>query len=228
MSQLELHLLTSLAVFNKCTLKNCNVKQAFVQSSLPPGEDYYVKPTVGCPRSAPGSYWCLIRSLYGLCQAPKLWFEKLSGHLHAMGLRSSTTSPCIFTGILIEGDAPIYVGIYVDDIIYFSPSASVEKKFESLLTALGTVDFMGQVTHFLGIEFNWHHLDDGHVSVSLTQQSFIENLLDTLGYSCGKQSTFTTPYQSGISIDSITSPPLSPSVQDKLCLQYQYVVGSLS
>ena len=32
MSQLELRLLTSLAVFHKCTLKNCDVKQAFVQS----------------------------------------------------------------------------------------------------------------------------------------------------------------------------------------------------
>ncbi len=33
MSQLELWLLTSLAIFHKRTLKNCDVKQAFVQSS---------------------------------------------------------------------------------------------------------------------------------------------------------------------------------------------------
>jgi len=51
MSQLELHLLISLAVFNKQTLKNCDIKQSFVQSSLPPTEDYFVKPPSGCPRS---------------------------------------------------------------------------------------------------------------------------------------------------------------------------------
>lgn len=47
MSQLELRLLTSLAIF--CPLKNCVIKQAFVQSFLPPDEEYYVKPLVGCP-----------------------------------------------------------------------------------------------------------------------------------------------------------------------------------
>jgi len=61
-SQLELRILTSLAVYHKQMLKNCDVKQAFVQSSLPLGEAYYVKPPVGGPRSSPGTYWHLIRS----------------------------------------------------------------------------------------------------------------------------------------------------------------------
>jgi len=118
MSQLELRLLTSFAVYHKRTLKNCDVKQAFVQSSLPSDEEYFVKPPIGCPKSLPGSYWRLIRSLYGLKQAPKLWFEKLSSHLKGMGLKSSPNPPCLFIGTLIEGDAPIYAGIYVDDIFY--------------------------------------------------------------------------------------------------------------
>jgi len=53
LSHLELRLLPSLAVYNRCTLKNCDVKQAFVQSSLPPTEEYFVRPPVGCPRSPP-------------------------------------------------------------------------------------------------------------------------------------------------------------------------------
>jgi hypothetical protein len=93
MSQLELWLLTSLAVYNKRTLKNCDVKQVFVQSSLPPTEEYFVKPPAGCPHSPPGTYWHLIRSVYGLKWAPKLWFEKLSSHLKYMGSSSSPNSP---------------------------------------------------------------------------------------------------------------------------------------
>jgi hypothetical protein len=41
---------------------------------------------------------------------------------------------------------------------------------------------MGQVSHFLGIEFTWHHHDDGHLTVHITQQSFADNLIDYLGY----------------------------------------------
>jgi len=78
MSQLELRILTSLAVYNRRVLKNCVIKQAFVQSSLPSNEKYFLRPPVGCRRSTPGTYWRLITSLYGLRRAPKLWFEKLS------------------------------------------------------------------------------------------------------------------------------------------------------
>jgi hypothetical protein len=46
-----------------------------------------------------------------------------------MGLQSSDNSPCLFMGTLIDGEAPIYVGIYVNDIIYFSSSDKVERKF---------------------------------------------------------------------------------------------------
>jgi hypothetical protein len=123
MSQLELHVLMSLAVF--------------------------------CPRSTPGTYWRLIRSLYGLRWAPKLRFEIICSHLKAMGLHCSDASPCLFVGTLIEGEPPIYVGIYVEDIIYYSTSDAVERKFESLLTTIEEVEFTGQVTQFLGIEFTW-------------------------------------------------------------------------
>ena len=40
MSLLELRFITALSVRNKCTLKNGDVKQAFVQATLPPDKQY--------------------------------------------------------------------------------------------------------------------------------------------------------------------------------------------
>jgi len=195
MSQLDLRLFTSLAVSHRRDLKNCDIKQAFVHSSLPETETYFVRPPHGCPRSPSGTYWRLLHSLYGLRRAPKLWFEKLSNHLLSMGLKNYPNSPCIFVGSLIPGQAPIYVGIYVDDIIYFSPSDEVEKTFETLLSTIGDVDFMGQVSHFLGIEFAWKHLPEGHFSVSLTQQSFLDTLLTSLNITIDSSSHYSSPYK---------------------------------
>jgi len=203
-------------------------KQAFVQSSLPDDEHYFVRPPKGCPKSAPGTYWRLLRSLYGLRRAPKLWFNKLSSHLISMGLKQSTTSPCIFFGTLIAGGAPIYVGIYVDDIIYFRSDDAVEQCFESLLSTIGDVEFMGKVSHFLGIEFTWKELSDGHLSVSLTQQSFIESLLDSLNIHFENISSYSSPYRSGLHIDSIPHQEMSSSSRDRLQLQYQSLIGSLN
>ncbi len=195
---------------------------------LPPDEVCYLKPPSGCPRSPPGTYWRLLHSLYGLRHAPKLWFETLKAHLQSMGLQTLSTSPCLFVGTLVEGEPPIYVGIYVDDIIYFSASDTVERNFEGLLSSIGSVDFMGQVSHFLGIEFTWKHHSDGNVSVSLTQQSFTETLVDSLGYTTSSISTYVTPYRSGLVIDAIPHVEMSSSDRDKLRLQYQSVVGSLN
>jgi hypothetical protein len=196
MSQLELHLLTSLAVYHCRVLKNCDVKQAFIQSTLPAGEEYFLRPPHGCPRSKPDQYWRLLRSLYGLKRAPKLWYEMLSSNLLSMGLKQSTISPCLFTGVLIPREPSIYVGIYVDDIKYYSCSDSVEKKFEELFSTIGSVDFMGQVGLFLGTEFTWREHPDGHLSVTLTQQSFTE-------------STFLTPYCVNCCIDLIPHESMS-------------------
>jgi hypothetical protein len=88
MSQLELRLLTSLVIYNKRVLKNCDVKQAFIQATLPDDEEYFLHPPLGCTRSKPGENWCLLHSLYGLKWAPKLWYEMLSSHLKAMGLKA--------------------------------------------------------------------------------------------------------------------------------------------
>jgi hypothetical protein len=145
-----------------------------------------------------------------------------------MGLKNSPNSPCLFVGSLVPGEPPIYVGIYVDDIIYFSPSDVVESKFETLLSSIGNVDFMGQVTHFLGIEFTWMTLPNGHLNGSLTQQSFIDTLLDNLGIAIDNVSHFSTPYRSGYPVDSVPFIEMSSSERDKLRLKYQSLVGSLN
>jgi hypothetical protein len=63
--------------------------------------------------------------LYGLKRAPKLWFDMLCSHLKAIGLKNLENSSCFFMGTIIDGE-PIYVDIYVDDIIYFSTSDAIE------------------------------------------------------------------------------------------------------
>ena len=79
---------------------------------------------------------------------------------------------------------------------------------------------MGQVSLFLGTKFSWVHHSDGHVSVSLTQQSFIEQLMESLDITATSHSSFTTPYRSRQPVDSIPTDPMSSADRDTLRLQY--------
>jgi hypothetical protein len=194
---------------------------------LPDDEIYFLKLPPSCPRSQSNQYWHLIRSLYGLKREPHIWFETLCSHLRSLGLQQASPNSCLFIGEIIKGEPPIYVGIYVDDIIYFSTSDAVKKCFEELLSNLVSVDFMGQVSNFLGIEFSWQHHPDGHITVSLTQQSFAESLIESLGFDTLNASSFATPYRSGIPIDSIPTENLSSVQRDKLRLKYQSLIESL-
>jgi hypothetical protein len=87
---------------------------------------------------------------------------------------------------------------------------------------------MGQVGFFLGTEFIWVFHPDGHLSVSLTQQSFTETLLDSLHIKRDKQSTYLTPYRSNCSIDSIPSETMSATARNDLRFRYQSLVGGLN
>jgi hypothetical protein len=70
LSQMELRLLTALAVRHKCIPKTGDVSQAFCQSYLPKGENYVMRPPPGCPLTKSKTYLCLKKTLYGLWQSP--------------------------------------------------------------------------------------------------------------------------------------------------------------
>ncbi len=71
----------------------------------------------------------------------------------SIGLTTSPNSPCLFTGTLIPGESPLYLGLYVDDIAFFSHSDAVEQKFRDLLNAVYTVSYEDSHEWFLGMKF---------------------------------------------------------------------------
>ena len=87
---------------------------------------------------------------------------------------------------------------------------------------------MGKVSHFLGIEFTWFTSPDDHVCVNLTQQSFSENLIESVGYDSLSTSPYTSLYHSDLPIDSIPSSESNVLDNDPLQLKYQLLVSSLN
>ena len=66
MSMTEVRFLTSLAICNLRILKSGDIKQAFVQATLPPDEFYVIRPSKGCLDTRPTDRWKLIKPLYSL------------------------------------------------------------------------------------------------------------------------------------------------------------------
>jgi hypothetical protein len=58
-----------------------------------------------------------------------------------MGLRPMSHDSCLFVGTPVPGKAPIYVALFVNDFVYFSPDSDVEHYFEEALASKEKVDF---------------------------------------------------------------------------------------
>ena len=76
LSLIELQLMITLGIHGRRIMKSGDFKQAFCQVTLPPDEQYVLKPPAGCPISEPNTFWLIKRNLYGLKRSPKHWFEK--------------------------------------------------------------------------------------------------------------------------------------------------------
>jgi hypothetical protein len=228
MSQLELRLLTALAVRKKCIPKTGDVTQAFCQSYLPSDEHYICRPPPGCPLTPKGLYWRLKKTLYGLKRSPRHFYDLAKSILLKIGFKVHPASPCLFHGVLIPGQPPIYLGLYVDDFFYFSESRQVEEKFEKDFGKEIQTDFNGQVGYFLGINFTCKRHDDGHVTIHMDQEAFIDNVCQIAKLDNPFTNTVTTPYRSGHPIDTIPIPTTPPNNQNELTHQMQVLIGCLT
>jgi hypothetical protein len=111
-----------------------------------------------------------------------------------MGLTMSPHDPCVFYGSLAPGLPPIYIGIYVDNFKYFRVSEEAEQLFERQLGSKCCVDFMGEVSWFLGCKYEWEFLSDGRLTVSITQTAKSEDLIATHGME--ECNPVSSPYRS--------------------------------
>lgn len=178
LSALELRIPVAIATQLKIPPKTGNVAQAFVQSVLPDDEKYVCKPPKGCPATPPNTYLLLKQTLYGLKQSPHHWYEACCKALIQLGLQPLPNAPCIFNGTILQDQPPLYLGLYIDDFIFFSESPTVEAAFQDKFTSLYKADFSPTISHFLGVNFDITKHPDGHIDMFMNQPVDIQKALE--------------------------------------------------
>ena len=115
----------------------------------------------------------LVKSLYGLSVAPRLWYQHIREALLLQGLKQSATDSCLLYS------KTIMIVLYVDDLgIAYSNKKDLDKLFQDL-TELG-LEFTreGTFTDFLGIKFV---KDEVTNTVALTQKGLIQKIIKATG-----------------------------------------------
>eukprot|EP00253_Pinus_taeda_P025266 PITA_25266 len=91
-----------------------DVKTTFLHGDL--GEEIYMKQPEGFAVKGKKELVCkLKKSLYGLKQSPRMWYQKFDTFIRGLGFTRSKADHCVYFKLI--GDRVIYLVLYVDDML---------------------------------------------------------------------------------------------------------------
>ncbi|GEQ72946.1 hypothetical protein JCM33374_g6634 [Metschnikowia sp. JCM 33374] len=123
----SIRILTSIATEANYPIHHLDIKSAYLNASLPEGEEIYVRPPRGFS-SKDGYCWKLKKSVYGIKQSGHDWYMCLADKLKKIGLRPLGSQGTISTKQSIVGN--IIIAIYVDDLFLVGKNEQVLKEFK--------------------------------------------------------------------------------------------------
>jgi len=154
----------------------------------------------------------LYKALYGLQQAPSLWFHKLIATLISLGFSPTKSDTSLF--LHFTNDTTLFVLIYVDDIL-ITGNSTLPFNSSSNLNQHFALKNLGSLQYFLGVEAHW--TSDG--GLHLSQTMYILDLLQKTNMISSKPQPTPMLSTSRLTKD-VTTVVNDPSL-------YQFVVGSL-
>jgi hypothetical protein len=157
----------------------------------------------------------LIKAIYGLKQAGKLWNDLITTALIDFGFIQSKADACVFTKR--SEDEETNIVLHVDDLLVTTNNSIYAKQLHQHLSdKFGTVNDVTESQTHLGILID--KLSDG--CLKLSQPGYIDHICDILDIEFNLESNIFTPLPISIDLNPI-SPPISIT-------EYRKILGLLN
>jgi hypothetical protein len=138
----------SIAVSRDWPIQQLDVKNAFLHGTLT--ETVYCSQPTGFADPAHPDLVCrLKKSLYGLKQVPRAWYNRFASFLLSQGFAEAKSDTSLF--VFRRGSDTVYLLLYVDDIILTASSTELLRRTISALQREFAMKNLGPLHHFLGI-----------------------------------------------------------------------------
>jgi len=139
-----LRLLLALLAAQNWTLKELDVNNVFLHVDL--DEEFYMQLPPSFHTSSPNLVCRLKKSLYGLKQAGRQWYAKLSNFLLSHNYKISTSNHSLF--LKHDGKHTMTLLVYVDEIILTGNNSMEISDITSLLHKFLHIKNLGDLSYF--------------------------------------------------------------------------------
>lgn len=145
-----LRMFVALAAVNNLELEQLDVTTAFLYGNLQEEIFMQVPPGVPIPAGTPRPVCRLQKTLYGLKQSPRAWFERIDTYLQELGYASLHADSNAY--VKQEGTNFLALAIYVDDIILLSSSMRMIYELKEQLRRTFKITEAGALAYCLGMQ----------------------------------------------------------------------------
>eukprot|EP00253_Pinus_taeda_P035260 PITA_35260 len=156
----------------------------------------------------------LLKSLDGLKQAPRDWYEKLTDHLLKLNFKHYDLDDATLF-VKKVGKIVVYLVVYVDDLLMIGKNESYIASIKRELRKGFEMTELGYVNYYIGIEVTQHLK-----SIFLSQKNYIGDLLNRFGMT--ECNPLTTPMEQNLKLRSIEGKEFEGATK------YRQLVGSLN
>ncbi|GJS36172.1 putative ribonuclease H-like domain-containing protein, partial [Tanacetum coccineum] len=188
-----------------------DVKSAFLYGEI--DEEVYVTQPKGFEDPFyPKHVYRVVKALYGLHQAPRAWYARLSTFL----LKHNYIRGSIDKTLFIKKNSRdiILVQVYVDDIIFGSTNKTWCDEFEVLMKGEFEISAMGELTFFLGLQ-----VTQKSNGIFISQDKYVTDMLKK--FDMENVRSTTTPFEA-------TNPKSKEEPDEAVNVHlYRSMIGSL-
>ncbi|RVW29719.1 Retrovirus-related Pol polyprotein from transposon RE1 [Vitis vinifera] len=169
-----IRILLSLAVNQDWCLQQLDIKNAFLNGDLE--EEVYMEIPPGFEESMAKNQVCkLQKSLYGLKQSPRAWFDRFTKAVLKLGYKQGQADHTLFVKKSHAGKLAILI-VYVDDIILSGNDMGELQNLKKYLSEEFEVKDLGNLKYFLGME-----VARSRKGIVVSQRKYILDLLKETG-----------------------------------------------
>ncbi|KAI7964673.1 hypothetical protein MJO29_002771 [Puccinia striiformis f. sp. tritici] len=209
----SLRIILSFAVDNGLAIHQLDVRSAFLTCPLDDTVTLLPPPGLDCP---PNTVLELKKAIYGLCQAPRVWYKRLSTYLTTIGFVVSQSDPCVFFRVKVTGREDTIIFAHVDDLVIVSKKPEC---FRAEMEAEFKIKYPGDAVFLLGM-----NIERSEHGISINQTQYIERKLAEFGLDT--QTPASCPLNPKAYLKKATSSEIAEL--SHLGVNYRSLVGSLN
>ena len=156
---------------------------------FPEGYERFLKENLGLNYSS--TEYCLLleKALYGLVQAARQWWKRMTEIMKKLGFFPSSADPCLFVKPAVNNQPPAFIILYVDD----GGVIGTPEVIRSVLDALAKefkIKELGPMKNFVGCQI---HINKARDTIWINQPKLITNLELHFGKLITTERNFKTP-----------------------------------